>query len=176
MDAAPTPVATTATTATATTTATSSSTIISTSGGGGDGGSGGGGGGGGGGSGGQRGRASQLRESSSSSSAEEEHHHEEEIHFEVDGAAKWAAEERSAQLASEAEHARQVEQDNQAMAVVMVEGGGGGKGTSKGSNVLIATFKAAEEKIAHREAERRRVEYPDVSSKGLWNFMSASHL
>ena len=172
MDAAPTPVATTATTATATTTATSSSTIISTSGGGGDGGSGGGGG-----SGGQRGRASQLRESSSSSSAEEEHHHEEEIHFEVDGAAKWAAEERSAQLASEAEHARQVEQDNQAMAVVMVEGGGGGKGTfSKGSNVLIATFKAAEEKIAHREAERRRVEYPDVSSKGLWNFMSASHL
>ena len=171
MDAAPTPVATTATTATATTTATSSSTIISTSGGGGDGGSGGGGG-----SGGQRGRASQLRESSSSSSAEEEHHHEEEIHFEVDGAAKWAAEERSAQLASEAEYARQVEQDNQAMAVVMVEGGGGGKGTSKGSNVLIATFKAAEEKIAHREAERHRVEYPDVSSKGLWNFMSASHL
>jgi hypothetical protein len=171
MDAAPTPVATTATTATATTTTTSCSTIISTSGGGGDGGSGGGGG-----SGGQRGRASQLRESSSSSSAEEEHHHEEEIHFEVDGAAKWAAEERSAQLASEAEHARQVEQDNQAMAVVMVEGGGGGKGTSKGSNVLIATFKAAEEKIAHREAERRRVEYPDVSSKGLWNFMSASHL
>ena len=86
------------------------------------------------------------------------------IHFQLDAAKEAAKAEEVAELQAEAEHSAQVKHDFEKMEVV-----------NKG-NVILSTFKAAEEKIKHREEERRRINYPDVSTKGLWMFMSSGNI
>lgn len=86
------------------------------------------------------------------------------IHFQLDAEKEAAKAEEAAELRAEAEHAAQVTHDFEDMKVV-----------NKG-NVILSTFKAAEEKIKHREEERRRINYPDVSTKGLWMFMSSGNI
>ena len=86
------------------------------------------------------------------------------IHFQIDAVRDQEKREAYKIKEAAAAHAAEVEHDNEDMRVA-AEG-----------NILVSTFRQAEEKIYNRELERRRIEYTDVGSAGLWKFMPSLNI